>query len=58
MEKFSISELKIEKVKVFTQSRTKIFHISVFNIGGCSKSVSWFSFKAFLTLDNLQLGCL
>ena len=51
MEKFSISELKIEKVKFFTQSRNKIFQISVFNIGGCSKSVSCLSFKAFLTLD-------
>ena len=38
VEKFSFSELKIEKVKFFTQSSTKIFCNSVFNFGGCLAS--------------------
>ena len=35
VEKFSFSELKIEKVKLFTQSLIKLYCISVFNIGVC-----------------------
>ena len=49
MEKFSFSELEIEKVKLFTQSSTKIFGISVFNVGGCL--ASYLTFRPFLTLD-------
>ena len=45
MEKFSFVELKIEKVKFFTQNPIKIFCFSVFNVGGCLTS------KPFLTLD-------
>ena len=56
VEKFSFSELKIEKVKFFTQSPTKIFCISVFNVEGCLASC--LTFRPFLTLDPLQLGCL
>ena len=55
MEKFSFSELKIEKVKFFTQSTTNIFCISVFNIGrGLASSLT---FRP-LMLDPWQLGCL
>ena len=49
VEKFSFSELKIEKIKFFTQSPTKIFCVSVFNIRGCLASCS--TFRPFLTLD-------
>ena len=49
MAKFSFSELKIEKVKIFTQSTTEIFCISVFNIGRCLASC--FTFRPFLTLE-------
>ena len=35
VEKFSFSKLKIKKVNFFTQSLTKIFWISVFNVEGC-----------------------
>ena len=48
VEKFSYSELKIEKVKFFTQSSTKVFWSSVFNVGGCLASC--LTFKQFLTL--------
>ena len=49
VDKFSFSELKIEKVEFFTQSPTKIFCISVFNVGGCLEGC--LTFRAFLTLD-------
>ena len=45
----SFSELKIERVKVFTQSPTKTFCINVFNVGGCLASC--LTFRSFLTLD-------
>ena len=47
--KFIYSELKIEKLKFFTQSSTKIVCSSVFNVGGCL--VSWLTFRPFLMLD-------
>ena len=50
VEKFSFSELKIEKVKFFTQSPIpKMFCMSIFNVGGCLASC--LTFRAFLTLD-------
>ena len=49
VEKFSFSGRKIEKAKFFTQSLTKIFRISVFNVGGCLASC--LIFRPFLTLD-------
>ena len=52
----SYSELKIEKVKFCTQSSTKKFCSSVFNVGGCLASS--LTFRPFLTLDAEQLGCL
>ena len=48
-EKFSFSELKIEKVKLFTQSPTKLFYISVFSVRG--SLASCLTFRPFLTLD-------
>ena len=46
---FSFSKLKIENVKFFTQSPTKIFWINVFNVGGCLASC--LTFRPFLRLD-------
>ena len=48
VEKFGFSKLEIEKVKFFTQSLTKIFCGSVFNVGGCLASC--LTFRPFLTL--------
>ena len=48
-EKFTFNELKIERVKFFTQSPAKIFGIIVFNVGGCLASCV--TFRPFLTLD-------
>ena len=48
-EKLSFSELKNEKVAFVTQSQTKTFCISVFNVGGCLASC--LTFRPFLTLD-------
>ena len=48
-EKLIFSELKIEKVKLFSQSSTKNFCISVFNVGSCFASC--LTFRPFLTLD-------
>ena len=48
-EKFTFNELKIERVKFFTQSPTKIFGINVFNVGGCLASCV--TVRPFLTLD-------
>ena len=48
-EKFSFSKLRTEKVKVFTQSSTKIVCSSVFNVEGCLASC--LIFRPFLTLD-------
>ena len=50
VEKFSSGELKIEEVKLFTQSSTKIVFSSVFNVGDCW--ASYLSFGPFLTLDS------
>ena len=44
----NFGELKIKKVNFFTQSSTKIFCISVFNVRGCLASC--LSFRPFLTL--------
>ena len=49
VEKFSFNELKIEKVKFFTQSPIEFFCINVFNVGGCLASC--LTFRPFLTLD-------
>ena len=49
VEEFSFSELKIEKVKPFTQSPNKAFCISIFNVGGCLASC--LTLRRFLTLD-------
>ena len=38
VKKSSFSELKIEKVKFCTESLTKFYCISVFNVGGCLAS--------------------
>ena len=56
VEKLSFSELKIEKVKLFTQSLTKLYCISVFNVGFCL--VTCLTFGPFLMLDLVQLGSL
>ena len=56
VEKSSFSKLKIEKVKFFTQSPTKVFCISVINVGGCLANC--LTFRPFLTLDPQQHGCL
>ena len=54
VDKFSFSELeKIEKVKLFTQS---FICIDVFNVRGCLASC--LSFRPFLALEPLQIGCL
>ena len=49
LEKFTYCELKIEKVNFFTQSLTKTFCSSIFNVGGCLPSC--LTFTPFLTLD-------
>ena len=48
VEKFGISELKIENVKSFTQSSTKFFGSSIFNVGSC------LTFIPFLTLGMVR----
>ena len=50
VEKFTFSELNIEKVKLFTQSSTIIFCISVFNVEDCL--ASYLTFIPSLTLDR------
>ena len=55
VEKFSFSELNIEKVELFTQSSTKI-SISVFNVGGCLASC--LTFRPFLMLRHLAIWLL
>ena len=50
VEKFTFSELNIEKVKLFTQSSTIILCISVFNVGDCLASC--LTFIPSLTLDR------
>ena len=55
VEKSSFSELKIEKVELFTQGSTKI-SISVFNIGGCLASC--LNFRPFLMLRHLAKTCI
>ena len=52
-EKFSFNELKIEKVKVFTRSPTKIFCINAFNVGASLESC--LTLRSFLTLDPCNL---
>ena len=49
VDKFSFSELKIEKVKFFTQSPTKIFCSSVFNVGGCLEGCLTFDSRPLAT---------
>ena len=49
VEKFSFSELKIERLKSLTDSSNKMFCSSVFNVGGCLASC--LTFRPFLTLD-------
>ena len=49
VETFSANELKIEKVKLFTQNPSKIFCINVFNVGDCLASC--LDFRPFLLLD-------
>ena len=49
VEKFSFNELKIEKVKFFTQSPTKLFGFNVFNVRG--SLASCLTFRLFLMLD-------
>ena len=49
VEKFNFNELKIEKVKLFTQSPTKIFCINVFNVGGCLASCVTFTVRPLVT---------
>ena len=46
MDKLGFSELNTEKVNFFTQSPTKIFCISVFNVGGCFRPIAtWLLIK-------------
>ena len=56
VEKLSFSELKIEKVKLFTHSSTKFYYNNVFNVGVCLASC--LNFRPFLTLDSERLDCL
>ena len=48
-EKFSFSNLKIEKVKFLTQDPTKISALAFFTFGDCLASC--LTFRTFLTLD-------
>ena len=43
-----LKKVKVEKVKFFTQSPTKIFCIDGFNVGVCL--ASYLTFRPFLTL--------
>ena len=56
VEKFSFSELKIEKVKSFTKNSTKFFCISVLNVGVCLASC--LTFRPFSPLDRPIATCL
>ena len=49
VEKFSFNEPKIEKIKFFTQSSTKIFCINVFDVGGCLESCLNFNVRPLVT---------
>ena len=49
VQKISFNELKIKKVKFLAQSRTKIFCINIFDVGGCLASL--LTFMPLLTLD-------
>ena len=49
VEKFGFGELKIEKVKFFTQIPTIICCMNVFNVGGWLASC--LTFRPFLTVD-------
>ena len=49
VQKCSFNEPKIEKVKLITQSLTKIFRINIFNVGGCLACCS--TVRSFLMLD-------
>ena len=62
--KFCFNELKIEKVKFFTQSPTKIVCINIFNVGSGLKfcltfrpSVTWLLMKkrVYFSHENLLL---
>ena len=52
VEKFSFSELKIDKVKFFTQSPTKSFCIGIFNVWGCL--ASYLIFRPFLRMHKFS----
>ena len=52
VEKFSFSEINIEKVKSFTQTPIKNFALAF------SKLASCLIFRPFLTLDPWQVDCL
>ena len=49
VEKFSFSELKIQKVKLLTHNLTKFYCIFIFNVGGCL--ASYLTFRLFVKLD-------
>ena len=54
VEKFRFNELKIEKVKLFTQRvQPKLFALTSLNIGGCLASC--LTFRPFLPLDLSNL---
>ena len=56
MEKFSFSELTIEKIELFTQSFTKFYCISVFKVVGCLASC--LTLRPCLMLDPEQFVCI
>ena len=49
VEKFSYSELKIEKLKLLLKVQQKLFAVAFFNVEGCLASC--LTFRPFLTLD-------
>ena len=51
MEKFSFSELKIAKVKLFTQSLTKFYCISIKTIFNISFFAAWLLTKKHAVVD-------
>ena len=54
VEKFSFSELKIQKVILFTQSLTKFCDINIFSVWGCLASC--LMFRPFLMLDPYSVA--
>ena len=55
MEKLGFSELKIEKVKFFSQNPTQILCISVFNFGGCLSN--FLTFRPLTTWLLIKKTC-